>query len=129
MKLSLSENAFWLSVRSTFRPASLMLVGRFGPLWKVIWGKPRRSAVRLGAGSSPSWRETSTAWNVLCRRELAAEFLALPSGGSAREVVNRVPSRVAYVVYPEAYVLMDMDTPEDYVRCLDAYRVRHARKP
>ena len=66
---------------------------------------------------------------VLCRRELAAEFLALPPGGSARDIVNRVPARVAYVVYPEAYVLMDMDTPEDYVRCLDAYRVRHARKP
>jgi molybdenum cofactor cytidylyltransferase len=61
---------------------------------------------------------------VLCRRELAAEFLALPGGGSARDVMNRVNSRVAYVIYPEAYVLMDMDTPEDYVRCLEAYRAR-----
>jgi len=65
---------------------------------------------------------------VLCRRELAAEFLALAPGGSAREVVDRVPSRVAYVLYPEAYVLMDMDTPEDYVRCLEAYRTRQSRK-
>ena len=65
---------------------------------------------------------------VLCRRELAAEFLALPAGGSARDVVNRVNSRVAYVIYPEAYVLMDMDTPEDYVRCLEAYRARNTRK-
>lgn len=65
---------------------------------------------------------------VLCRRELAAEFLALPAGGSARDVLNRVNSRVAYVIYPEAYVLMDMDTPEDYVRCLEAYRARSERK-
>ena len=66
---------------------------------------------------------------ILCRRELAAEFLALREGASAREVVNRVNSRLAYVIYPEAYVLMDMDTPEDYRRCLEAYRVRSARKP
>jgi len=65
---------------------------------------------------------------VLCRRELAAEFLALPPDGSAREVVNRVSSRVAYVLFPEPYVFMDMDTPEDYVRCLEAYRARTARK-
>jgi len=61
---------------------------------------------------------------ILCRRELAAEFLALPDGASAREVMNRVNSRLSYVIYPEAYVLMDMDTPEDYRRCLEAYRAR-----
>jgi len=61
---------------------------------------------------------------ILCRRELASEFVALGEGASAREVVNRVNSRIAYVIYPEAYVLMDMDTPEDYVRCLEAYRAR-----
>jgi CTP:molybdopterin cytidylyltransferase MocA len=61
---------------------------------------------------------------ILCRREMAEEFLALREGGSARDVVNRVNSRLAYVIYPEAYVLMDMDTPEDYRRCLEAYRAR-----
>jgi CTP:molybdopterin cytidylyltransferase MocA len=66
---------------------------------------------------------------ILCRRELAAEFLALGEGASARDVVSRVPSRLAYVLYPEAYVLMDMDTPEDYRRCLEAYRARTPRKP
>jgi CTP:molybdopterin cytidylyltransferase MocA len=65
---------------------------------------------------------------VLCRGELAAEFLALPPGASARDVMHRRPDRVAYVDYSEAYVLMDMDTPEDYVRCLEAYRAREARK-
>ena len=64
---------------------------------------------------------------VLCRRELAAEFQALSPGAPARDVINRDPARIAYVEYPEAYVLMDMDTPEDYVRCLGAYRTRNAR--
>ncbi|HVE38402.1 MAG TPA: nucleotidyltransferase family protein [Planctomycetota bacterium] len=66
---------------------------------------------------------------VLCRHDLAAEILALPRGASAREVMNREPDRVGYVLYPDAYVLMDMDTPEDYVRCLGAYRARNARNP
>jgi len=61
---------------------------------------------------------------VLCRRELAAEFLALPPGGSARDVLRRDESRLVHVDFPEAYVLMDMDTPEDYVRCLEEYRAR-----
>jgi CTP:molybdopterin cytidylyltransferase MocA len=64
---------------------------------------------------------------VLCRRAIADEIVALPPGASARDVINRNLERVAYVDYPEAYVLMDMDTPEDYVRCLEAYRVRFAR--
>jgi molybdenum cofactor cytidylyltransferase len=61
---------------------------------------------------------------VLCRRDLAAEFLALPAGASAREVMNRDNRRVGYVIFPDPYVLMDMDRPADYVRCLGAYRAR-----
>ncbi len=64
---------------------------------------------------------------ILCAGELAAEFLALPAGASARDVVNRSPGRIAYVDFAEAYVLMDMDTPEDYRRCLEAFRAREAR--
>ena len=64
---------------------------------------------------------------ILCDRKLAAEFLALPPGASARDVVNRVPGRIAYVDFVEAYLLMDMDTPEDYRRCLEAFRAREAR--
>jgi CTP:molybdopterin cytidylyltransferase MocA len=63
---------------------------------------------------------------ILCARALAAEFLALPPGASARDVVNRLPDRIAYVEVGEPYVLMDMDTPEDYRRCLEAYRARGA---
>ena len=66
---------------------------------------------------------------ILCRREMGEEFIALREGGSARDVVKRVNSRLTYVIYPEAYVLMDMDTPEDYRRCLEAWRARNARKP
>jgi CTP:molybdopterin cytidylyltransferase MocA len=65
---------------------------------------------------------------VLCRRDLAAEILALPAGAPAREALHRDDRRIAYVLYPDAYVLMDMDTPEDYVRCLGAYRARNARR-
>ena len=64
---------------------------------------------------------------VLFRKSLVEELLqpnAMP-----RDVINRDPGRIAYVDFPEAYVLMDMDTPEDYVRCLAAYRARRAEKP
>ena len=64
---------------------------------------------------------------ILCVRALAAEFLALPPGTSARDVVTRLPGRIAYVEVGEPYVLMDMDTPEDYRRCLEAYRARGAK--
>ena len=64
---------------------------------------------------------------VLCRRDLAAEFLALPAGDSAREVINRDATRITYVEYPEAYVLMDMDTPEDFARILDRLELKSPR--
>ncbi len=61
---------------------------------------------------------------VLCRRELADEFLALAGEAPARTVINRRPDRIRYVDFDKPYVLLDMDTPEDYRRCLDAYRER-----
>ncbi len=64
---------------------------------------------------------------VLCRREIAAEFLGLNPGEPARDVIRRDPGRILHVEDPEAYVLMDMDTPEDYVRCLEVYRARNRR--
>ncbi|HXG62918.1 MAG TPA: nucleotidyltransferase family protein [Planctomycetota bacterium] len=65
---------------------------------------------------------------VLCRRELAPEFLALPDDAPARTVINFHPQRIAYVDYDQAYILMDMDTPQDYARCLEAYRERRRRQ-
>lgn len=61
---------------------------------------------------------------VLCRRELAVEILALESGASARAAVLRDPGRIGYVVFDDAYTLMDMDTQEDYARALAAWRGR-----
>ncbi len=65
---------------------------------------------------------------VLCRRPLAEEFSALSAGASARAVLDSRPGRIAYVLFDEAYILMDMDTPEDYARCLEAYHARERRK-
>jgi CTP:molybdopterin cytidylyltransferase MocA len=61
---------------------------------------------------------------LLCRRELAGEFLALAETGTARDVLNANPGRIAYVLFEEAYILMDMDTPEDYARCQEEFRKR-----
>lgn len=65
---------------------------------------------------------------VLCRLDLAAEYLALPAGTPARTILEARPERIAYVLFDEAYILMDMDTPEDYARCLESYRARERRK-
>lgn len=64
---------------------------------------------------------------VLCRREVAGEFAALPKGTPARAVLNASPERIFYALFDEAYILMDMDTREDYARCLEAYRARKGR--
>ena len=64
---------------------------------------------------------------VLCRRALADEILALPPGAPAREAIGRDPSRITHVPFDEPYILMDMDTPEDYARCLDVHRARRRR--
>jgi molybdenum cofactor cytidylyltransferase len=61
---------------------------------------------------------------VLCRRELAQEFLAMPDDATARTVINLRPQRISHVSYEQAYILMDMDTPSDYAKCLEAYRTR-----
>ena len=64
---------------------------------------------------------------ILCRRPLAEEYASLPPGSSARAVLDADPGRISYVLFDEAYILMDMDTPEDYARCLEAYRERERR--
>jgi len=61
---------------------------------------------------------------VLFRRDLAREILALPDERPWRTVLSRHPQRVCRVDYERSYVLMDMDTADDYRRCLEAYRQR-----
>lgn len=61
---------------------------------------------------------------VLCRAAVAEEFLDLPDSAPARTVINRRPQRIRYVDFEKPHVLMDMDTPEDYQKCLAEYRAR-----
>ncbi len=64
----------------------------------------------------------------LFRRPLADEFLSLTDDTPARTVINRQTPRIRYVDFQESHVLMDMDTPEDYDRCLGLYRTRMGRR-
>ncbi len=64
---------------------------------------------------------------VLFRRSLAEEFISLRSDAPARSVLNVRPQRIRHVDFQDPYVLMDMDTPEDYDRCLGLYRTRKRR--
>jgi molybdenum cofactor cytidylyltransferase len=59
---------------------------------------------------------------VLVDAGLAAEFLALPAESSARTVIAAHEPEIVYVQADDDRVLMDMDTPEDYQRCLERSR-------
>lgn len=65
---------------------------------------------------------------VLCRTALAPEFAGLPDDAPARTVINQRAARISYVDFPHAYILMDMDIPEDYAKCLEAYRARERQR-
>ena len=47
-------------------------------------------------------------------RELIGEFLALPAGGAAREVVRRHVDRTEFLDVDDPGVIADIDRPEDY---------------
>ena len=74
---------------------------------------------------------------VLFDLGLCDEFLSLDDETPARSVLEARASEIRYVGSEAPYVLMDMDTPEDYARCLAAYRRRamgpntlgHGRRP
>ena len=72
-------------------------------------------------------------WSVQVNRPTGVAPPALPQNltpivaDGARQVV-RDPARIAYVDFPEAYVLMDMDTPEDYARCLEEWGKRETTR-
>lgn len=59
---------------------------------------------------------------------LRDEFLGLPPDTPARTVVDLHPGRIAYVEIPTAAILMDMDTPEDYARCLEEWGRRETTR-
>jgi CTP:molybdopterin cytidylyltransferase MocA len=57
---------------------------------------------------------------VCCARELIPEFLALPSGAQARDVIRRHRQRTLYLEVDDPGVLVDVDDPETYRRVLEA---------
>lgn len=62
---------------------------------------------------------------VLFHSLIARDLLAIPDDEPARTVFNR--HAIAYVEVDAPFVLMDMDTPEDYARLLEAYRTWKSR--
>lgn len=65
---------------------------------------------------------------VLFDVSMRDELLRLPPDTPARRVVDLHPGRIAYVEIPTAAILMDMDTPEDYARCLEEWGRRETTK-
>ena len=59
---------------------------------------------------------------VLVDVALAGEFLALEPTSSARAVMAAHADEITHVEAADDRVLMDMDTPEDYRRCLERSR-------
>ena len=59
---------------------------------------------------------------VLVDAALAPEFLALPEDASARAVMTVHAGEIVHVEAADDRVLVDMDTPEDYQRCLARHR-------
>lgn len=65
---------------------------------------------------------------VLFDGSMRAELLGLPPDTPARRVIDLHPGRIAYVEIPTSAILMDMDTPEDYARCLEEWERRETTK-
>ncbi len=53
---------------------------------------------------------------VLMRAACAPEFLALPDGASARDILHTRRARTRYVEVADPAILDDIDDPEDYAR-------------
>src|SRR5256885_4405870 len=66
---------------------------------------------------------------VLLDPALAPELLALGEGVSARDELAAHAAAIAHVDAADDRVLMDMDTPDDYRRCLARYRLDHGGGP
>jgi molybdenum cofactor cytidylyltransferase len=88
-----------------------------------------RRLVEAFAGRAPGQRIFIPSFDrrrghpVLVEAALAAEFLALSPEATARAVMSAHERAIAYVEAGDDRVLMDMDTPEDYRRCLERARL------
>ena len=63
---------------------------------------------------------------VLLDATLRDAFMRLADDSPARVVIDALPDRISYVECETPTVLVDMDTPEDYARCLLVSRSRAA---
>jgi molybdenum cofactor cytidylyltransferase len=66
---------------------------------------------------------------LLIHAHYREEILALEGEGGLRQLFQRHPDEIAYVVVPDPDVLADMDTPEDYQRLLQQADSRPQRPP
>jgi CTP:molybdopterin cytidylyltransferase MocA len=60
---------------------------------------------------------------VLIEAGLAPELLVLDAGSTARAVMAAHEGEIVYTEAADDRVLLDMDTPEDYQRCLERSRL------
>jgi molybdenum cofactor cytidylyltransferase len=65
---------------------------------------------------------------VLFDASLRDAFMRLADDSPARAVVDASPEQVSHVDCETPYVLIDMDTPDDYIRCLGAFQCRAAAR-
>ena len=103
-----SPEAEWLLIalgdQPTLRPETvhaLLQEGRNGPRGLVVPSYGNRRGHPL-----------------LIHARYRDEIMALEGEGGLRQLFQRHPEEVAYVVVPDPDVLADMDTPEDYRRLL-----------
>jgi molybdenum cofactor cytidylyltransferase len=60
---------------------------------------------------------------ILFSKSLIPEFLALPAGSSAKEVVSRYAGEIAYLDVDDSGILADVDDPEAYRSLLAENRI------
>lgn len=53
-------------------------------------------------------------------REMIERFLREPATGNAREVEHRYPQHIQYLAVNEPFVALNINTPEDYLKLLEA---------
>jgi len=86
----------------------------------VRWDDARRRGMRIVAPSHAMRRGHP----VIVDLSLAPELRALAPDEPIHHVIRAHAPEIEHVVRPDPWVLTDMDTPEDYERCLAAFRSR-----
>jgi CTP:molybdopterin cytidylyltransferase MocA len=84
------------------------------------WDDARRRGMRIVAPSHAMRRGHP----VIVDLALAPELRALEPDEPIHHVIRAHAAEIEHVVRPDPWVLMDMDTHEDYERCLAAFRSR-----